>query len=82
MSTNRQRNQNVICDTTGFKRKRSQVSYQWNGTLVLPEAWDPRPLYLNPPNVTDNISVQDARPDTDAVFINPTPADLDRVPNF
>lgn len=75
-------NQNVICDTTGFKRKRSQVTYQWNGTLVLPEAWDPRPLYLDTPNVMDNISVPDARPDTEATFIEPTPADLARIPNF
>jgi len=79
---NRQSHQNVICDTTGFKRKRSQVKYQWNGTLVIPEAWDPKPLYLIPPNVRDNVSVPDSRPDVPAVFINPTPADLARVPNF
>ncbi len=79
---NRANNQNVICDTTGFKRKRSDVSYQWNGTLVLPEAWDPYPQYLIPPNTTDNIGVPDSRPDSEAVFITPLPSDLDNVPNF
>lgn len=82
MSRSRQNNQNVICDTTGFKRKRSQVNYQWNGTLVLPEAFDPYPEYLISPNPMDNLAVPDARPDTEAVFIDPTPADLDNVPNF
>lgn len=79
---NRADNQNVICDVTGFKRKRSDVSYRWDGALVLPIAWDRRPEYLLTPNTTDNIGVPDARPDQDAVFINPTPADLNKIPNF
>ena len=79
---NRANNQNVICDVTGFKRKRSDVSYRWDGCLVLDVAWDPRPEYLIPPNINENVSVPDARPDQNSVFINPTPADLNKVPNF
>lgn len=75
-------NYNVICDVTGFKRKRSDVSYRWDGALVLPVAWDPRPEYLIPPNINDNVSVPDARPDQEAVFIDPLPSDLNRIPNF
>jgi hypothetical protein len=82
MSRNRADNQNVICDVTGFKRKRSQVSYRWDGALVIAEAWDPRPQYLETPNTTDSIAVPDARPDQDAVFIAPLPSDLNNVPNF
>ena len=82
MTRNRANNQNVICDVTGFKRKRSDVSYRWDGCLVLPEAWDVRPQYLEVPNTNDNISVPDARPDQDAVFITPLPSDLNNVPNF
>lgn len=33
---------NTICDTTGFKVKRSQVLKRWEGFYVIPEAWHPR----------------------------------------
>jgi hypothetical protein len=72
----------VICDVTGFKRWRSELSYQWNGLLVLPEAWDPRPQYMEVPNTHDNITVPDARTPGPDVLIFPVPSDLDNVPNF
>ncbi len=33
---------NTICDTTGFKVKRSQVLRRWEGFYVIPEAFHPR----------------------------------------
>lgn len=33
---------NTICDTTGFKVKRSQVVKRWEGFYVIPEAFHPR----------------------------------------
>ncbi len=73
-----------IDDVTGFKRWRSQGTYRWDGCLVTTNegAWDPRPLYLIPPNSTDQIAVPDSRPDTEPQEIFPVPADLDNVPNF
>lgn len=82
MSKANRQSYDVICDVTGFKRKRKDVSYRWDGCLVLPMAWDPLPAYMIPPNTTDDISVPDARPDQPAVFISPTPADLNKIRNF
>ena len=33
---------NTICDTTGFKVKRSGVLRRWEGFYVIPEAFHPR----------------------------------------
>jgi hypothetical protein len=33
---------NTICDTTGFKVKKSQVLRRWEGFYVIPEAFHPR----------------------------------------
>ena len=33
---------NTICDSTGFKVKRSQVLKRWEGFYVIPEAYHPR----------------------------------------
>jgi hypothetical protein len=74
-----------IDDVTGFKRWRSQGTYRWDGCLVQNDrskGLDPYPLYLIPPNSTDQIAVPDSRPDAPAVEIFPVPADLDNVPNF
>lgn len=78
------RDYRFIDDVTGFKRWRSQGKYRWDGCLVTSNegGWDPRPLYLVPPNATDQIAVPDSRPDTEAVEIFPLPSDLDNVPNF
>lgn len=33
---------NVICDKTGFKKKASECSMEWNGLFVRNESWTPR----------------------------------------
>ena len=33
---------NTICDTTGFKVKKSQVTERWEGFHVIAKAWHPR----------------------------------------
>lgn len=71
-----------IDDVTGFKRWSDEALLRWDGCRVTKEGWDPRPEYLVPPNPIDIITVPFARPDTEAVAADPSPAQLNRVPNF
>jgi len=52
---------NTICDTTGFKVKRSQVSKRWEGFYVIPEAWHPRQPQDFPPKLVKQTVYKDVR---------------------
>jgi hypothetical protein len=63
---------NTICDTTGFKVKRSEVSRRWEGFYVISDAWHPRqsqdfPVAPKPQRVVkdvrlENLTTEDALP--------------------
>jgi hypothetical protein len=66
---------NAICDVSGFKTKLHKLKKQWDGSLALPNFWDPRPQILEVPNVYDNLYVPNARPDREYgqdTFTTPT----------
>lgn len=67
---------NVICDSSGFKIKRDQAEYQWNGMLVRKDLKDPYPDRLKHPNTSEILTVPDARPDTDVFIDLPTEEDV------
>lgn len=60
---------NVICDRTGFKVKRSQCKYEWNGLLVREEDWEERQPQDFVRGVPDGKPVKDLRPETADVFV-------------
>lgn len=61
---------NVICDRTGFERKRSQCKYEWNGLLVLEDEWEERQPQDFVRGVPDNKPVKDIRQDVEPpVFV-------------
>lgn len=55
---------NVICDASGFKRKRSECRRQWNGLLVSNEFWEPRHPQDFVRGKIDDQSVPDPRPES------------------
>jgi hypothetical protein len=66
------RDYNVICDRSGFKRKRSECRLTWDGYLVSKEFWEPRQPQDFVRIKADNQAVDIAKPDT----IDPPPADV------
>jgi len=52
---------NTICDVTGFKVKRSEVSERWEGFLVLSEAHHPRQPQDYPPKIVKQTVYGDVR---------------------
>jgi hypothetical protein len=66
----------VICDRSGFKVWASECIMEWNGLYVLKRFWDPKPEYLQVPNVQENLSVPIARTEGVDVFNTPNPDDL------
>ncbi len=66
----------VICDRSGFKVWASECVMEWNGLYVLKRFWDPKPEYLQVPNVQENLSVPIARTEGVDVFNTPNPDDL------
>lgn len=60
---------NVICDRCGFKFKRSECRYEWNGLLVCKDDWEPRHPQDFVRGVADRQAVPDARPDTDGIAL-------------
>ena len=61
---------NVICDRSGFKRKRSECRKQWNGLLVLDKFWERRQPQDKLPPVIDNLTVADPRPEPRDIFVD------------
>ena len=60
---------NVICDRTGFKRKRCDCRYEWNGLLVDKDEWEERQPQDFVRAVPDGKPVKDLRPETEDVFV-------------
>jgi len=52
---------NTICDTTGFKVKRSEVHERWEGFYVISEAWHPRQSQDFPPHQIKQTVYKDVR---------------------
>ena len=61
---------NVICEYSGFKIKRSEARYTWDGHLVKEEFWEPRHPQDFLRGKADNQAVRDARPEGDNDFIS------------
>ena len=66
----------VICDRTGQEIWASEAKMEWNGLFVKKSVWDPKPQYLQVPNVRENLTVPIARPEGVDVFNKPDPNDL------
>ena len=66
----------VICDRSGQKAWASECKMEWNGLYVLKRFWDPKPEYLQIPNVMENLNVPIARTEGTDVFNTPDPDDL------
>lgn len=60
---------NVICDRTGFKVKRNECEYEWNGLLVRKEDWEERQPQDFVRGIPDEKPVKDVRPETEDVFV-------------
>jgi hypothetical protein len=61
---------NVICDRSGFKRKRKDCRKQWDGLLVLDKFWERRQPQDKLPAAIDNLTVSDPRPEPKDVFVD------------
>lgn len=64
---------NTTCDVTGFKVKRSQVLRRWDGTYMIPEAWELRhpqdfPVAPVPQQVFEDIRIENLDTDTVPTF--------------
>jgi hypothetical protein len=60
---------NAICDRCGFKYKRSQLRYTWDGLLVCKKDWEPRHPQDFVRGVAERQSVPDARPEQTDTFL-------------
>lgn len=60
---------NVICDRTGFERKRSQCRFEWNGLLVDKDEWEERQPQDFVRGVAERKTVKDLRPEQPDVFV-------------
>lgn len=60
---------NRICDRCGFKRKAEDTRKEWNGLIVCKEHWDARHPQDKIRGKADRQSVNNPRPDPDAVFL-------------
>jgi hypothetical protein len=61
---------NVICDRTGFKRKATDCSFEWNGLFVWNEVWEERHPQDLIRGFPDDQSPDVSRPDGELVFID------------
>lgn len=61
---------NTICDLTGFKVKSTDVRKQWDGTMVIHEAWSAR----NPQDFPPTILPTAVYPETRFEQVNPDEA--------
>lgn len=69
----------IICDASGFKGWASDTVIQWDGKRVLKRFAEQRHPQDFLRGVKEDVTVKNARPDTDPVFLSPgdvTPADL------
>lgn len=74
MGSIRTGNHNVISDYSGFKFKRSEMRYTWDGKLVHKSEWEPKQpqLDIRPPRETIAIAVEGVRvPQEDPALLNP-----------
>lgn len=53
---------NVTCDYSGFKIKRSEARFTWDGLLVRKDLWEPRQPQDFVRGVKEDIAVEDPRP--------------------
>lgn len=60
---------NVIDDRTGFKKKKCECEYEWNGLLVSKDEWEERQPQDFVRGVPDGKPVKDLRPETKDVFV-------------
>lgn len=60
---------NCIDDYTGFKEKRSECKYTWDGYLVHRRHWESRHPQETIRGVPDHQAVPDPRPDSDPEFV-------------
>lgn len=58
------------CDRCGWRRRDTELRFEWTNARVCPECFDPRPPYLDPPfiNPMEGAAIPDARPDVVATF--------------
>lgn len=69
----------VVCDRSGFTYWRSECVKEWNGLLVHKSQFEPRHPQDFLRGIKDDMSIKDARPLQDPVFLEPneiTAADL------
>ena len=54
-----------ICDITGFRYRRREMKKTWDGLIVGPDQWSPKPPQRDPkPTPVDPDASQEARPDS------------------
>jgi hypothetical protein len=63
---------NRICDMSGFKVKASQTMKTWDGFIVRKEDWEARHPQDFLTGTVDKIKVDDARPESENVFLTAT----------
>ena len=66
---------NVVCDITGFVFKRSECVINWKGQLVWSGQYEPKHPQLSLKPVTDDISINDARPQVSEFLTSPVDPD-------
>jgi len=68
---------NVISDYSGFKFKRSECRFTWDGFLVGINEWEPKQPQLDIKGRDEKIAVKDSRPrNNEPRFFVPTRDDL------
>ncbi len=60
---------NVICDRTGFKKKRAECRKEWTGSTVRRKSWEPRHEQDLIRSFPDDQSVPDPRPPAEHYFL-------------
>lgn len=54
----------AICDRCGLRVRHREMRKEWTGLLVCEPCWDPRPAYLDPPNIyPEGMPLANARPE-------------------
>lgn len=78
MSYFRDGDNNIICDRTGFKIKRSEAQKEWDGQLVRKESWEARHPQDFPAKPRVPSQVREARSDN-RYFLDRSPEVLEEA---
>jgi len=68
---------NCLCDMCGFKYKRSELKFRWDGLLVCDKDWEPQHPQEFVEGRRDDLSVPDPRPEGEDVFLDDGDVSLD-----